>query len=310
MTTKIVFDCDPGSDDALAILETFAHPKEVEVLGMTTVGGNQVLTNVTRNLQHLLWFLHQQTPMAAGQAVPLIKNLENASEFHGENGLAGPTFPSAADQYPVQKQGGIVFLHEIISQSDVPITIVATAPLTNISLLLKVFPEDKAKIARIIIMGGTLTAGNVTDAAEFNFYVDPDAAQIVLSSGIEIILCGLDVTHHTALTAPEIDSLHDRGPASELAYKILVPYFAAEKKHGFTMAPIHDLATITYLLHPEYFQGEKHALAVATTWDEQRGAVQIIEQEPANILVLKQVDRAAAAQFLLDSLALLDARLS
>ncbi|UQS84279.1 nucleoside hydrolase [Bombilactobacillus thymidiniphilus] len=313
MVEKIVFDCDPGSDDSIAILETFAHPDKLEVLGMTSVGGNQILSNVTRNLQHILWFLKQQTPIASGQAQPIIKNLHNASEFHGTNGLAGPTFPPEADAYPIQSHNAITFLHNILSKSIEPITVVATAPLTNIALLLKVFPEDRTKIKRFVIMGGALKTGNVTPNAEFNFYVDPDAAHIVLASGIETVLCGLDVTNQTAIADNEITALANKGPASQLAYEILVPYAAAElKHHTLALAPIHDLTTISYLLKPELFSGQKLALQVNTTWSDQRGAI-TINADPAaltNVLVLDQVKRAEVIKLLVTSLEYLDQQLS
>ncbi|RHW52317.1 hypothetical protein DS831_03050 [Bombilactobacillus bombi] len=310
MTQNILFDCDPGSDDAIAILETFAHPEAVKVLGMTTVGGNGILKNVTRNLQHLLWFLKQETPMAPGQAEPIIKNLKNATEIHGENGLAGPTFPKEADQYPIANNNGVTFLHQIISQSETPVTIVATAPLTNIALLLKVFPEDRQNIEKLVIMGGTLSAGNVTPAAEFNFYVDPDAADIVLRAGIPTVLCGLDITNNTGLSADQIKSLENRGPASHLAYEILMPYFQAEQGEGLKRAAIHDLATITYLLDPTVYQGHQYGLKVNNTWGELRGKVEIDDKATQkNVLVLDQVDIERASQLLLDSLAILDKQL-
>ncbi|UQS82092.1 nucleoside hydrolase [Bombilactobacillus folatiphilus] len=309
MLENIVFDCDPGSDDSIAILEIFAHPEQFNVLGLTTVGGNQVLSNVTRNLQHMLWFLKQTTPIASGQATPIIKNLKNASEFHGENGLAGPTFPTEADNYPITSDNGITFLHQIIAQNEQPTTIVATAPLTNIALLLKVFPQDRAKIKQIVIMGGSLSGGNVTAEAEFNFYVDPDAADIVLHSQIPIVLCGLDVTNQTGLTDDEIATLNNQGPASQLAYEILIPYAKAEQEqHGFTIAPIHDLTTVTYLLDPTIFTGQKFALRVDNSWDDLRGKVQI-DHDPAaikNVLVLQNVQRKSAAQLLQAALQKLD----
>lgn len=311
MVKNILFDCDPGADDSIAILETFAHPEKVHVLGMTTVGGNQVLENVTNNLQHLLWFLKQQTPIAPGQSKPIIKNLENASDIHGSNGLAGPTFPSEADNYPVASDNGITFLHQKLAASTDKITILATAPLTNIALLLRVFPKDAEKIERIIIMGGTRSEGNITPDAEFNFYVDPDAADIVLTSGVQITLCGLDVTNNTALTPSEIDSLKGKGPASQLAYEILVPYFEAEKKMDHAnIAAIHDLATISYLLEPDIYSGKPLPLKVNTTWGAKRGKVELDSTRTnRNVLVLDQVDRHKVVDLLVSSLNILDKQL-
>ncbi|WP_181189013.1 nucleoside hydrolase [Bombilactobacillus bombi] len=307
---NIIFDCDPGSDDAIAILETFAHPEAFSVLAMTTVGGNGVLKNVTKNLQHLLWFLKQTTPLAPGQATPIIKNLKNATEIHGESGLAGPTFPEAADSYPLASHNGITLLHETIQKSTTPITVVATGPLTNIALLLKVFPEDRDKIQKLVIMGGALKGGNVTELAEFNFYVDPDAAHIVMQSGLPIVLCGLDVTLKTGLTFEQITSLEGQGPASQLAYEILMPYFTAEQGEGLKMAAIHDLATITYLLDSNIYQGQHYALEVDNSWGSKRGHVQISQNGSKNVLVLEKVNTAKTGQLLLDSLKILDEKLS
>lgn len=311
MKQNIIFDCDPGSDDSIAILETFAHPETLKVLGMTTVGGNGILANVTKNLQHLLWFLKQEVPMAPGQATPIIKNLQSATNIHGENGLAGPTFPTEADDYPLASHNGVTFLHQIISQSSTHLTIVATGPLTNIALLLKVFPEDQKNIQQIVIMGGSLSKGNVTPHAEFNFFVDPDAADIVLKSELPIVLCGLDVTNNTGLNSEQIKQLKHRGPASQLAYEILTPYFQAEKGEGLQRAAIHDVATITYLLDPTIYQGENYQLHVNSSWGELRGQVEInsTTNGKANVLVLKKVNIDRAAQLLLDSLELLDKKL-
>ena len=249
----IIIDCDPGHDDALAILTAIANPEKVQVLGVTTVGGNQTLQKVTKNAQNILGFIHAGIPLATGQEGPLVKDLKTGAQAHGDSGMDGPDFTDA--EYPIASNNAVTFLYEKIMKCDQKVILVALAPLTNLALLLKVFPQVKENIECITLMGGGISHGNCTEMAEFNIYVDPDAAHIVFQSGIPIVMSGLDVTEKAAITQEEIASLSWGGKVSRLAYELLRYYHESGKQFGFVDSPIHDLCAIEYLLEPEIFQG-------------------------------------------------------
>ncbi|XBE61202.1 nucleoside hydrolase [Pediococcus acidilactici] len=207
---KIWIDCDPGHDDALAILVALANPEQLQVLGVSTIGGNSPLENVTNNAKNLLNLLGAQVPLIKGQAGPLVKELQSAPEAHGETGMAGLEFPN--NDYPILEVNLLQYMFETIMANPEKVDIVAIGPLTNIALLLKAYPEVKTRINQICLMGGGIDHGNYSPAAEFNFYVDPEAAQIVLNAGVKVVMAGLDVTEKSYVTREEIDTLQTKGP--------------------------------------------------------------------------------------------------
>lgn len=207
MPTPIIIDCDPGHDDAIAILLALAHPGELDIRGITTVGGNQILDKITDNALKILSFVNADIPVAKGAAAPLLGKLVTGEEAHGESGMDGPALP--ASKFKPVEQGAVEFMLEIIRASEEKITLVPTAPLTNIALLIMAYPEVKERIEKISLMGGGLAYGNVTRTAEFNIYVDPEAARIVFESGIPIVMSGLDVTDKAAIFEEEIQEPED-----------------------------------------------------------------------------------------------------
>lgn len=304
----IVIDCDPGHDDALAIMTAFAHPKQLKILGITTVGGNQTLEKVTVNAKNILSFIKADIPLASGQNGPLVKMLKAAPEAHGDSGMDGPYF--AGEEYPVASENAVTFLYEKIMSCPEKVTIVALAPLTNVALLLKVFPEVKPKIECISMMGGGISHGNCTELAEFNIYVDPEAAQIVFLSGIPVIMSGLDVTEKASVTLSEIKSLKNKGRVSHLAYELLSFYYESGKQFGFKDSPIHDLCAVACLLEPELFSGEYQHVEVVTDDGRARGLTftdnRLSSQWEKNVYVLNQVDREGFADLLIKALKKLD----
>lgn len=305
---QIIIDCDPGHDDALAIMTAYANPEKLRILGVTTVGGNQTLQKVTRNAQNILQFIKAQIPLAAGQEGPLVKELKPAAEAHGDSGMDGPYFDGA--QYPICSDNAVTFMRETIMNCRDNVTIVALAPLTNIALLLKTFPEVKEKIECISLMGGGISHGNCTELAEFNIYVDPEAARIVFLSGVPIIMSGLDVTEKAAVTVEEIQRFKDQGRASHLAYELLDFYHESGKQFGFIDSPIHDLCAVAVLLKPEIFQGSQRYVDVVTEEGPARGMTYTdqrkVSPHEANTFVLEEVDRQAFADMLREALKRLD----
>lgn len=305
---KVIMDCDPGIDDAIALTVLLAHPEIAEVIGVTTVGGNVKLNYVTENAKKLLTFLGSKAPLASGQAEPLVKEIETAGVIHGKTGMEGYDFPKDSAKYPLASDNAITFIHDKLVNSSDPISIVATAPLTNIALLLKTFPDVKDKIEHIYIMGGSTLQGNITLASEFNAYVDPEAAQIVFDSGVDITLSGLNLTENKAyMTMDEIKSIKDLGEVGVMASSILDFYASAEIEKGMTKIPIHDACAVISMLAPELFtKSENYSIDVSMTNDQFRGMTypdrRVYAEEKNQVKVLEDVDRSAFVDYLLNSI--------
>lgn len=307
---QVIIDCDPGHDDALALMTALANTDELRVLAVTTIGGNQTLAKVTANARHILGLLGSDVPLASGQDRPLVKPLRCAPEAHGDSGMDGPAL--SGYDHPLASDNAVTFMHDLIMGADGPVTIVALGPLTNVALLLRTFPEVKDRIEMISLMGGGIDHGNSTPLAEFNIYVDPEAAHIVFASGLPVVMAGLDVTERAQITLDEIDGLHGRGPISEVAYELLRFYSESGHQFGFVDSPIHDLCAVEYLLDPSLFHGERRHVDVVTDEGAARGLTFVDARPkpalPDNALVLTDVDREGFVARLADALAVLDAR--
>lgn len=204
---KIIMDCDPGIDDAMALAYAASRPDAFKILAVTTVAGNQELQKVTANALDLTAFYGLDTEVAAGMSQPLINKLAPATDYHGENGLGNCVLPGSEKQ--AVEEMAVFYIRRKLMElpENEKATLVCTAPLTNIAMLLKLFPEVKSRICEIIFMGGSASGGNVTASAEFNIYTDPEAAKIVFGSGVPLVMCGLDVTEKCVLTASQIAKL-------------------------------------------------------------------------------------------------------
>jgi len=305
---QIWIDCDPGHDDAMAILTAIANPEKIKVLGISTVGGNQTLEKVTTNAKNILGFVHADIPLAKGQDRPLVKPLNTAPEAHGDSGMDGPYFNGS--EYPVSSENAVEYMYHKITDSDEKTTLVALAPLTNIALLLRTYPEIKKRIECISMMGGGISHGNCTEVAEFNIYVDPEAAHIVFHSGIPIIMSGLDVTEKAAITLEEIQNLKNKGRVSHLTYELLSFYNETGKQFGFVDSPIHDLCAVEYLLDPEIFSGKRCYVDVVTDDGISRGQtfadLRKVPENEENTLVLDEVNRERFVEILVKGLERLD----
>jgi inosine-uridine nucleoside N-ribohydrolase len=247
--TPILLDCDPGHDDAIALLLALASP-ELELLGVTTVAGNQTLEKTTANALRVLEFVGRgDVPVAAGADRPLARELFIAPYVHGESGLDGPVL--AAPQGAPVDQHAVDFLAERILGSARPVTLVPVGPLTNIALLLSRYPEAVDNIGRIVIMGGAIAEGNVTPAAEFNIYVDPEAAWRVFHSGLPVTMIGLDVTHKALMKDAHAQRLRESGPTGRMVaelYDFFIEYHRRTYEHDG--APIHDAVAVAQVLRP------------------------------------------------------------
>lgn len=213
MVIPVVLDCDPGHDDALAIMLTAAHPA-LDLLAITTVAGNQTVDKTTLNALRICDIADiSGVPVAAGCDMPISGRLRVASDIHGVSGLDG--FPFAAPRRSPAKEDAVRFLRRLLLEYPKPVTVIATGPLTNLATLLETFPEIVSKIREIVFMGGSTERGNVTPYGEFNVVADPEATDIVVKSGIPVTMCGLNVTHQALVTSSVINRL--RGLGTELA---------------------------------------------------------------------------------------------
>jgi inosine-uridine nucleoside N-ribohydrolase len=260
VSAKIVIDCDPGHDDAIAILLALASP-EVELIGVTTVAGNQTLDKTTRNALVTLEVAGRtDIPVAAGAADPLHRELRTAAYVHGETGLDGPVLPETS-ALPVEAHAAD-FLAELIEPG---VVLVPTAPLTNLALMLERHPGVPDRLERIVWMGGAIAEGNVTPAAEFNAFVDPEAAAIVFASGIPITMVGLDVTHKALFTRGHAERLRKNGRAGRFVAE-LSDFFQAfhERSYGFLGSPIHDAMAVAHVIDPTLLETRHVNVAVET----------------------------------------------
>ncbi|MEV7612631.1 nucleoside hydrolase [Streptomyces sp. NPDC089799] len=250
MAVPIIIDCDPGHDDALAILLAAGDPA-VDLLAITTVAGNQTVEKTTWNARRVCTVAGiTGVPIAAGCPKPLAQPLAVAADVHGESGLDGPWFPEPTVE--AEPEHAVELLYRILTEHPEPVTLVPTAPLTNIALLLTRYPDSASRIREIVLMGGSTGRGNRTPAAEFNIHTDPEAADIVFRSGVPLTMCGLDVTHQ-ALATPEVLARLD-GLGTDLGRVCaeLIRFFASTYRtlYGFPAAPVHDPVAVARVIDP------------------------------------------------------------
>ena len=247
MSTPILLDCDPGHDDAIALLLALGSD-EVELRGVTTVAGNQTLEKTTANAIRVLELAGRGgIPVAAGADRPLVREPRVAANVHGETGLDGPDLPPP--QAKPEGEHAVDFLAGRIAGT----TLVATGPLTNVALLLARHPG--ARPQRIVLMGGAIAEGNVTPAAEFNIWADPEAAARVFTSGIELTMVGLDVTHKALVTSAHAQELRGAGRIGEVVAELLDFYGVFHREvYGFDGSPVHDAVAVTHVIDPTLLQ--------------------------------------------------------
>ena len=250
MTVPILIDCDPGHDDAIALLLALASP-EVELLGVTTVSGNQTLDKTTANAIRVLEFVgHGDVPVAAGADRPLVRERSVAAHVHGESGLDGPALPPPGKA--PEAEHAVDFLAGRILGASEPVTLVPVGPLTNVGLLLARYPEVAQNLREVVVMGGAIAEGNVTPAAEFNIWADPEAAQRVFSSGLDVTMIGLDVTHKALLMPERVEELRSAGRVGSVAAELFDFYHRFHAQiYGLEGSPIHDALAVAQVLRPE-----------------------------------------------------------
>jgi inosine-uridine nucleoside N-ribohydrolase len=270
VSVPVLIDCDPGHDDAIALLLALASP-EVELLGVTTVAGNTTLERATANAIRVLEHVGRaDVPVAAGAERPLARSLVTAAHVHGESGLDGPALPPPAAS-PVARHA-VDFIAETVLRSDRPVTLIPTGPLTNVALFLTRHPGAAARVERIVLMGGAIAEGNVTPAAEFNVWVDPEAARSVFASGLDVTMVGLDVTHKALLTPADADRLRSAGRAGTLVAELLDFFLRYHTRtYGMAGSPIHDAVAVADVVRPELVETVERHVAIECSSELCRG---------------------------------------
>ncbi len=291
----IVMDCDPGHDDAVAILLALSRP-DLRVLGISTVGGNAVLERTTETALRVLALAGRpDVEVAAGAAHPLEGPLHTAPHVHGESGIEGPALPE-----PVSAAIGEfapAAMARWIAAADAPVVLVPTGPLTNVALLLEEHPSVRDRIAHICLMGGSITEGNITPAAEFNIWVDPEAAEIVFDAGIPVTMIGLDVTHRSIVWEPEREALSRAGDRVGPVVGGLLAFFQEfhERTYGWAGTPIHDAVTVAHLVEPGLVRTAALDVRIETQGRYTRGRTVVdlrrVTGRPPNAHVGLDIDR-------------------
>lgn len=267
MTRKIIIDTDPGQDDAVAILLALASPEELNVLGIVAVAGNIGLHHNANNARKIVELSGRtEVPVYAGCSRPMRRTLVTAEHVHGDTGMNGPDLPDPT--IPLQDQHGVDYIIDTIMAAEPgTITLCTLGPLTNIAMALIKQPAIAERIAEIVMMGGAyFEVGNITPAAEFNIYVDPEAADVVMRSGVPITMQPLDVTHQIQSTPERLAAIRDIGNKSGKAvYEMLTFSEGFDlNKYGWKGAPLHDPTVIAYLLQPDLFEGRHCNVTIET----------------------------------------------
>lgn len=263
MPRPIILDCDPGIDDAFSLAMTIASD-ELDVLGVTTTYGNVGLDQTTNNALRVLDWLGSDVPVHRGIDRALLGELVDASEYHGASGLEAPDLPQPSSQ--PQAQDAVSFLIKTLRQADQPITLVASGPLTNLAMALRLAPDIASKIESIVFMGGSTDYGNDSPAAEFNMLCDPHAAQIVLSANVPKVMFGLNVTHQIIATPERVKMLRDIGNDTGRVFADMSVFFEKvyRERYDFDGSALHDPCTVAWLLQPGLFETRSMRVDVET----------------------------------------------
>ncbi len=305
---KIIIDTDPGQDDALALMLALASPAELEVLGVVAVAGNVGLHHTLNNARKVVELTGRtDVPLFAGSDRPLRQALVTAEHVHGVTGLDGPDLPEP--NLPVQDMNGVSFIIDTVRKID-DVTLVTLGPLTDIARAFQQAPDIVGRVREVVMMlGAWRELGNVTPTAEFNAYVDPEAAEIVFASGVAIVMLPLDATHLVQSTQMRIRRLREMGnrcgPMAAIMLKASEAFDI--RKFGWDGAPLHDPCTIAWLLRPELFSGRQVNVSIETGSALTRGMTVVdwwqATDRAANALLITQADAEGFYELLFERLA-------
>lgn len=300
MRRIVLMDCDPGHDDAIALLLAFSSPL-LDVRAVTVSAGNQTSAKTLNNAKRIISCAQRslgsgfQVPrVAAGGQKPLFRDLIVAPAVHGDSGLDGPDIPDS--DLMEDPLGAVEVLRQEIMAAERPVTLVCTSPMTNIAALFLAHPEVKEKVELLSIMGGSVVGGNWSAAAEFNILVDPEAAAICFDSGVPVAMAGLDVTHKALIYPQNVETLRSMGGKIPVLTAELLDFFMKfHLETGFKGAPVHDACAVAYLIAPQLFETKALHIDVETEGTYSLGATVAdlghVTGKPENVTALMDVDR-------------------
>ncbi|AMB59981.1 nucleoside hydrolase [Microterricola viridarii] len=310
MVERMIIDCDPGHDDALAIILAAGSPN-IDLIAITTVAGNQTAEKVTRNALAVCAVAGILTvPVAQGASVPLVRAQRVAPDIHGESGLDGPVLPEAQIELD-PRHAVTLIIDEIMSNEPGTITLVPTGPLTNIAMAMKLEPRIVDRVKRVILMGGSYTRGNTTPAAEFNIIADPEAAHAVFAGDWPVTMVGLDLTHQATADADVVARIAAiDSPLSAFVVEILAFFGSTYREvQGFDAPPVHDLCCVAKLVDPAVFETEDAFVGVELTGTWTTGMTVIdftnLLGEKANTQVATTLDKDLLWNMTIDAISAL-----
>ncbi|MCI5775274.1 MAG: ribonucleoside hydrolase RihC [Aerococcus sp.] len=297
----IIFDTDPGIDDAIAISVALQNP-DLDIRLFTSVGGNVGIEKTTNNILRLQALYDTNIPVAKGTSEPLLRNVIDAADVHGDSGMDGYDFPEPKTELLLDEPA-VLAMRRTLLESDEKITILAVGPYTNVALLLKTFPEVKEHIEEIIVMGGAFTRGNIDVMTEFNIGSDPEAAQIIFNSGLPVSMVGLEIGTQATLYIDDVREVKDNSIGTEAMYNMLQVYRGNTADEQWEM---YDPTALAYLCHPEWFETTKCNVVVDLdgkyTYGETVVDLKGMTGRETNVTVPTTIDREAFKTWLLGSL--------
>ncbi|MDC7228265.1 MAG: nucleoside hydrolase [Spirochaetales bacterium] len=307
--TKIILDCDPGHDDMMAIMLAAASD-ELELLGITTVAGNQTGSKTFENARKIITLLNLDVPLARGADKPIVRELITAPQIHGNSGLDGAELPGA--DAPYLGCHAVDFIIDSVKASKDKITLVPTGPLTNIGLALIKAPEIKKNIEQIVLMGGAVYDSNMTPGSEFNIFVDPEAAREVFLCGLPVTMVGLDVTNKSLMSFEQAEEMIGWGGRISSVVGPLMKFFGQSNLDyfGINGAPIHDALTVATLVNPDVVEFENWFVDIETQGELTRGQTvadvyRVTGNEP-NCRVAMKVNNDLFMSIMMDAVKKLD----
>lgn len=310
MARKIIIDTDPGQDDAVAILLALASPDEIDLLGITAVAGNVPLALTQRNARIVCELARRRdVPVFAGCDAPLARKLVTAEHVHGKTGLDGPQLPEPT--MPLADGHAVEFLIDTLRREPAgSVTLVPIGPLTNIAAAFRAAPDIIPRVGQIVLMGGAyFEVGNITPAAEFNIYVDPEAADIVFRSGVDLVVMPLDVTHKALTNRDRVGAFRAMGTEVGRMVAEWTDFFERfdKEKYGSEGAPLHDPCTIAWLIRPDLFSGRRINVEIELEGRHTTGMTVAdwwrVSGRPANALFMGGVDDSGFYALLTERLA-------
>lgn len=308
MKRKVIFDCDPGHDDVFGILTAVAHPECFDILGITTVAGNQTVEKVTQNILNVLDYTGFDYPVSVGYDSPLVRPAEPQPLAHGESGLDG--FEFVPSQKKVTGMHAVDFIKQMLMENE-KVTIIALAPLTNIAVVIKTYPELCQRIEQIVLMGGGIHSGNIQTKSEFNIYHDPEAAKIVFNSPVKVVMAPLEACESGCIYLDEFQQFHNEGHIQKMIYGLSQFYCQYAIKRKWNHTSIFDVLPVIYLMRPDLFETVEMSVDIELDGKHTRGMTVCASRnqlEPTyqETTVMTRVKRDEFIRVFIDSIQSLD----